>query len=227
MNDIYQAILNTPTYKKIVSYLIPQKITSFQSFDDKKLDVYIDRGQFSLATSDAYYSDGVKYRPFQIVSQYLQSQDKLIAIKEVLILGLGLASAVLMLEQKNNCIQHYDLVEIDANIAQAAKAVLALHAINNYTIHLQSAEQYLAQQIRQYDFVNLDVFSGRIVPPQMLTRAFHALLVQHIKPGGILSFNYIETSQDQTRRVQEYLNEYYSTVYVEELYYNKIFIAIK
>lgn len=91
MHPIYEAIQKTSLFKKILSYLFPIKITSFSSFDDKNLAILLERGQFTLSTSDAYYSDGKRYQPFISVRQYLSAKHNIDAMHEVLILGTGLA----------------------------------------------------------------------------------------------------------------------------------------
>jgi spermidine synthase len=159
------------------------------------------RGQFQLATNDAFYSDGDRYRPAIVMARELKTA--LPNVQSVLVLGAGLGSIVYVL-RKRRIKPRFTLVEKDKTVLQMA---LELFATITPQPEIEpvcaDAQNYMAQNSAKYDLIFLDVFSGRVVPDFVTTPGFLSLCRNSIAEGGHLAFNYIINDEQEWQNVKQ------------------------
>ena len=165
-----------------------------------RLILLLYRGQFQLATDDAFYSDGDRYRPAIAAARELRQF--LPGAKTALVLGAGLGSVVYVLRKKG-CHPTFTLVEKDKVVLQTAmelfSAVSPQPAIEPVCA---DAQAFMAGNTAKYDFLFLDVFNGRVVPPFVTTSEFLAQCRAAIAPGGHLAFNYMINDAREWEKVK-------------------------
>lgn len=151
------------------------------------LELYYYRGRLQLATADALYSDGEHYRPLRI--GFKQIKSFLPEIKNVLVLGTGLGSAVQVMD-KLGYQPDFTMVDHDSTVLK-----WALEALPGYggqiTPVCADAAGYMADNTTQYDLLVVDIFNSRIVPAFVTTQEFQVLCRNSIRPGGKMIMNYI------------------------------------
>src|ERR1044071_5243470 len=109
--------------QKIQGILFPIRIRKSSSALNPVLELYYYQGRYMLATKDAIYSDGEKYRPLVKAFELPLLKSALGRVRNVLVLGTGLASAVHILNAKGFRPQ-FTLVEIDNLVLAWAREFL-------------------------------------------------------------------------------------------------------
>ncbi len=209
-------------HQRLLSYLYPVKIAKAATQQNAVLELYYHRGQYQLATYDALYSDGSRYRPLRLAIRYLHKRK---AIGDsVLVLGTGLGSVVHILYGFGYS-PTYTLVEADATILQWAidtlpKAV-ATEAI---PIH-EDAEQYMATNSQQYSLVVVDIFNSRVVPAFVTSQVFLLSCKAALADGGVLVLNYIVINKDAWQAARHCIETTFSKCEILEDGMNRIVIA--
>lgn len=180
--------MKVPLYKRLISYFYPVWIKGAKETDkNPELELLLYRGRWQLATNDAIYSDGDKYRP--IIIAYKAFDKKLAAIKNVLVLGAALGSAVEVMAKKGFK-PDFTLVDNDALVLEWANELMPTYS---GAIELKNADakNYLDTDEQKYDLLIVDVFTGRIVPDFITTESFMRNCRLHINTGGSFMLNYI------------------------------------
>jgi len=146
--------------KKLLSHLFDFKIERCSSAFSEELEVVLSRGRYRLDTKEVTYSFEDLYKNYDHAFSKLNLPvDK---IKHVLILGLGLGSVPLLMEQKYGFDAQYDAIEIDGAVIRLAKKYLNSDvAAKVDCIEGDAAlfDQFLPTH-KQYDLIIFDVFIG-------------------------------------------------------------------
>ena len=103
--------MKQPLWKRLVSYFFEIHIESTSSEFNPHLYVSLYKGRYQLSTANAIYSFEDLYDNFSEAFEEIDL-DRL-AIQNVLILGFGLGSIPILLEQHFNKEYHYTGIEID------------------------------------------------------------------------------------------------------------------
>ncbi len=176
--------------QNVLSYLVPVRVFATQSPQHARLELYRYRGRWQLATADAFYSDGAVYSPMRLAFKALKK--KVLFWKEVLVLGAGIGSAVLVLDKKYKARPQITLVDLDEAILTLAGEILAAegHA-DHVELICENAETYVTLEERLFDVVIVDIFRGREVPDFALQPLFLQRCLARLRPGGPLVMNFI------------------------------------
>jgi spermidine synthase len=215
--------LQTPElHKRLLSYLYPIRIKSGGSADNAVLELYYYRGQWQLATIDALYSDGYRYRPLLVAYRHLK--DRLPLLKQVLVLGTGLGSAVQIMN-KMGYQPHFTLVDIDKVVLQWALEILGQRSPQQLTPVCIDARQFVETAACIYDLLIIDIFSGRVVPAFVTSTDFLQKCRRSVAPGGHLVFNYIVNDEKKWEALQVIINDVFPQHKIKILGINRIIIA--
>ena len=87
-----------PRWKKMLSYLIDLRIEQSSSDHHRHLDIWLSKGRFQLCTENAVYSYEDLYDNFGKLFTKKLAMERLPG-NQVLILGLGLGSIAIILDQ--------------------------------------------------------------------------------------------------------------------------------
>jgi len=154
------------------------------------------QNQYQLATDDALYSDGTRYRP--LVLAFNEMKTSLTEVKSVLVLGTGLGSAVQILEGKKVSAE-YTLVDIDKTVLNLARNYLPKRS--GLSFICADAVEFMKENTRKYDLVIVDVFLSRIVPGSVVARDFLSKCKAALNDGGYIVINYIISADNEWQRV--------------------------
>lgn len=210
--------------QRIQSIFFPVKIRAGSSAFNDSLKLLLFRGRYMLATSDAIYSDGTKYRPLLAAFARPELKPKLFGLRNVLVLGTGLASAVHILEQRG-ARPDYTLVEIDKTVLDWALEFLPGGSRERVRAVRSDAFDFIGSETARYDLIIVDIFFGRSVPDGVAERVFLERCRERLMRGGVLVLNYMLAPENHPQKVKAALEATFGSV--EELSFglNRVYLA--
>ncbi|HEX9143154.1 MAG TPA: fused MFS/spermidine synthase [Candidatus Binatia bacterium] len=110
--------------------------------------------------------------------------------KNILIVGLGGGSIPKRLQKTFPSLQ-IDVVEIDPEVVQIAKALFNVSESKNLRLHTQDGRLFLTRSQNQYDIILLDAYYADAMPFHLATKEFFALAQRKLTPNGIIVANLI------------------------------------
>jgi len=185
-----RAITKISRWQKLLSYLVPINIAHYQSNENPYLELLLYRNQFQLATEDALYSDGTRYLPFKKAFKKLPKSFWK-ECNRVLILGVGLGSAVQILRQHYAPTAFCTLVDYDREILLLATRLLAEEQPGNLEFVAADAFQYVTTQQSLHEVICIDIFKNRVAPSECVEWPFLSATQKLLHPNGYWIMNYI------------------------------------
>lgn len=210
--------------KRLQSLFYPVRVRNGSSEHNAFLELLLFRGRYMLATSDAIYSDGDKYRPLLAAFASAPLKERLPGLDQVLVLGTGLASAVHILESKGGR-PHFTLVEIDRLVLDWAVEFLPPGAKERVQAVRSDAFDFVATDAGRYDLIIVDIFFGRVVPAEVIGSAFLDQCRARLVPGGILVLNYMLAQDNDPQKAKAALEAAFGTVRELSFGLNKVYLA--
>lgn len=204
------------------SYFYPLIVRRESSDLNPVLDLLYYRGHWQLATADALYSDGIHYRP--LVTAFKAIKPFLPQIKNVLVLGTGLASAVQILNAQGFH-PAFTLVELDSKVLELAMEFMPARAAPDIRPVCVDAEQFVRNHQVKYDLLIVDVFNGRDVPEFVLGPEFIRNCAACLAPKGILLLNYMVNSVKDEGKAKAALGAAFKNIRELSLGINRVYIA--
>jgi len=209
-------------FQKIASYILPVKIWKGRSTDNPMLGLFLYMGQWQLATDDAIYSDGSRYRP--LVMAFRKIKNELPAIKNILVLGSGLGSAV-SIAHKMGYHPFFTLVEKDSKVITLAQQLLNDEDRKNVAMINDDAQNFMQKHSERYDLIIIDIFSGRKVPAFVSTKNFIEKCRSCLNRNGIFIINYMLNDKEDNDNFYQ-LKEYFpGETDVIDIGINRVLIA--
>ncbi|MFK7934965.1 MAG: spermidine synthase [Saprospiraceae bacterium] len=199
--------MNKKKKKKWLSYLTEIHIESAPSEINPHLYVSLRRGRYQLCTANAIYSYEDLYDNF--VKAFERIQLDKIEGDRVLILGFGLGSIPLILENKFNRNFHYTAVELDESV---------LYLANKYTVPKLDAAidfvqadalAFVEQCQEKFDVICMDVFLDDVIPTQFHQNAFLRRLQQLLTRNGLLLYNCLALTDADLNATEEFYYEHF------------------
>jgi predicted membrane-bound spermidine synthase len=175
-------------WKKAISFLTPVRLWKGSSPVNPVLELLLSSGRYQLATVDALYSDGNRYRP--LVAGLGEMRRQLSGVKSVLVLGAGLGSAVDVL-RTFGARPEITLVELDEVVARWGRELLRSEDRDSVRFVVEDAQVFVQEGSDEYDLVIVDVFSGREPLPFVTQPDFLRACKQRMAPGGMFLLNYM------------------------------------
>lgn len=213
---------NIPVHKKILSYLFPVLIRRAASDINPLIEIYYYRGQWQLATADALYSDGDRYRP--LVAAYNEMKQVLPEVKDVLVLGAGLGSAVSIM-RRMGFHPSFTLVDYDKTVLQWALEFSESAKGQNIIPVCADASEFVNSSKETCDMLIVDIFLGRVVPDFVSRVDFLGACKKRLKPGGYIVLNYIINEEEGWNHMKNNFEKIFHKPRVIKLDVNRIFIA--
>ena len=211
-------------WQKLQSFLYPISLRKGSSALNPVLELFYFRGRYILATGDAVYSDGQKYRPLVKAFETPALKAALPKAQSVLVLGTGLASAVHIMAAKG-VFPITTLVEIDKLVLDWAIEFLPPAFAGKVRAVHADAFEFVATDVSRYDLIIVDIFFGRKVPDKVLDSDFLKQCKMRLSPGGFLVLNYMEEDSEQKGRAEQRLKELFKEVHKISFGINKVYIA--
>lgn len=194
-------------WQKLLSYLFELHIETTSSDYHEALHVSYSRGRYQLSTENAIYSFGDLYANYFRAFEQINLDNR--KVEKVLILGFGLGSIPMMLEQHFNKKYHYTAVEIDEEILYLAHKYVTHELTSPIETICTDAAFFVQQCDAVFDIVCVDLFLDDIIPDNFQKQTFLKNVKNLIAPNGILLYNRLAlTDADKTKSEAFLKNEF-------------------
>jgi spermidine synthase len=150
----------------------------------------------------------------------------------ILVLGIAGGSVIKTLVNEIDFKGKITGVEIDPEIISLANKYFKLNEINNLTIIIEDANQFVQKTNQTFDLIIIDIFQDNSMPEFLFETVFIENTKSLLIPGGYLLFNtMIHTKSDQERNKlyhNHFNTEEFSTYSLPKVeVYNELFIIQK
>jgi len=203
--------MKQPLWKCLLSYFKDVHIESATSIFNDELNVLLVKGEYQLVTPEAIYSYGKRYDNFFKAFKQIDLNNE--NIDSVLLLGLGLGSIPLMLENHFKKNYRYTAVEIDDDIINLASKYVLNHLDSEITTICTDAIKFVQIDQNQYDLVAMDVFISDYIPSEFETEEFLQNLKNRIAPDGLLMFNRLYFFEKDKVKTEKYFDNTFKKVF--------------
>ncbi|UYW02204.1 fused MFS/spermidine synthase [Flavobacterium agricola] len=185
-NDLYRIFL------KVLSYLYPIRIKTFQSEFSGKLELTYYDGALVLDTQKTNYSYGNLQRLLAAGLKQIPERE-INRFTEILILGVAGGSVIETLYKNHFYTGNIDAVDIDPVVLQIAEDYFNINQFTKCKLWVADAAQFVAQSTKLYDLVLVDLFLDEVIPDFVFTEPFLNQLKKLIATQGYVLFNTIKT----------------------------------
>lgn len=207
-------MIKIPVWKRWLSYLAEQSLEVTSSDYNEYLSVSLRHNELMLSADEAIYSFGKRYRNFRSAFERVDL-DQLPERASVLLLGLGLGSVPLMLEQHFGRPYYYVAVEIDPVIVELAHDYQLPELRSPLEIVNADALRFLEVNTDRFDLVCMDVFQDAIVPEAFEAPIVLELLRDSVKPGGLLIYNRLASTREHQILSRRFFEDQFCPVFPE------------
>ncbi len=176
----------------------------------------LNRDRYQLCTANAIYSYEDLYDNFTEAFRKIPLNRH--TIKNVLILGFGLGSVPMILEQKHQFNFHYTGIEIDEEVIYLASKYALPSLQSPIELICADAAAYVAQCQTTYDLVIMDVFLDDVVPDTFEQQSFLENLKKCITPNGILMYNRLAYNRQDLEQTRAFYEKQFKPVFTEGSY---------
>jgi spermidine synthase len=209
-------LAEVPRWKKWLSYLFELHVESAPSMHNPHLYVSLRRGRYQLSTAHAIYSYEDLYTNF--LYAFRQIRFERLPGENVLLLGLGLGSVPLMLEQVFRQPFRYTAVELDPNVIYLANKYTLSGLASPVTTLAADAHAFMMQQKERYSLICMDIFLDDVIPAAFQQTSFLRALREALLPGGVLMYNCLYRNEEDKVATERFYREYFLRVFPEGAY---------
>lgn len=188
--------MQQPFWKKILSYVYEFHMESVASDINDSLHVSYSRGRYQLSTQNAIYSFGDLY------SNYYRAFEKIDLekhqINNVLILGFGLGSIPLILENNFEKNYKYVGVEIDEIVIYLADKYVTKELKSSIDMIRTNALTFVELCQEKFDLICVDLFLDDVIPDDFQQQEFLQSVKNILSKNGIVLYNRLaQTKKDK------------------------------
>jgi len=205
--------MQQPWWKVWLSYLMELHVESAASSYNPHLYVSLKNGRYQLSTAHAVYSYEDLYSNFRRAFK-ATDLDKLPG-GEVLVMGLGLGSIPLMLEQTFHKDYRYTAVEVDEAVLHLAQKYVLDDLESSLEVIQADAYVFVEQCSTTFDLICMDIFLDDTVPTKFEEPAFLENLRDLLNPDGLLLYNRLAASKKDKRRSRLFYERQFLPVFPE------------
>ena len=208
--------------KKIISYLVPYRITQQKGKNTDSLEVSLESGQLVLNTKKVNYSFGSLHHIFKNTFHHIKlSQRK---ISKALILGFGVGDVALQIKKNcGNC--EIVGVEIDEAVIELGKKYFNTEKIKKLSLHCADAYDFMLNHNDCYDLIVVDLFIDDITPLKFSEKKFVAAIQKNLAENGLVCFNRFvntEKNMSDTNALIHSITEVFKQYTIKEMKLNGV-----
>ncbi|MEZ4918069.1 MAG: methyltransferase domain-containing protein [Saprospiraceae bacterium] len=208
--------MHIPIWKRWLSHISPISLEEASTDLNPQLEVRLDKGRLQLLSGNAIYSWDDLYRNFTIAFEKIELPEG--KDVQVLLLGLGLGSVPLILEQVYGKIYHYTAVEYDEAVSELALRYTLSRLNSPVELVVADASIYMDLCEEKFDLLIVDIFEDHITPAQFETAEFLDQCLECMKPGGQLLYNRLYQSAKDKEGTNTFYEEIFSEVFPQHRY---------
>ncbi len=203
--------MKQPSWKRFLSYFYGFKLECTSSEVNPKLDVYLKQGRYQLCTPHAVYSYGDLYDNFTRSFDAIDLD--LLDIKRVLILGFGLGSVPVILEEVFEKRYDYTAVELDCKVIDLAKKYVLPEIKSSVDLICQDAYQFVMNCKEKFDMIAMDIFIDDTVPSEFEKDEFLQKLKGMLSAEGVLLYNRLSFNKKDRSDTKDFYDQKFSPAF--------------
>ena len=203
--------MTAPFHTRLLSYFWEQQIESVASEINEELSVSLIKGRYQLYTTNAIYSFEDLY--YNFVGAFQQMDLEKLPGSKVLILGFGLGSIPIILENKFDTFFEYTAVEIDEAVLYLANKYAVPKINSPIQFICADALQFVNTTEELYDMVLVDIFLDDVIPEKFGQKTFLESLSEIINPNGVILYNKLALTDEDKRESKKYFKEIFHPVF--------------
>src|SRR3989344_2854858 len=214
--------------QRLFSYLVPQRVATYNSVHNGKIDVIQSFGNYYLSAGGLMQSGTFLERVWTVGLKKLRFTSR--PVVRTLLLGLAGGSMVRVLNRLYPGV-HITAVDIDPVMVQAGKDYLGLNESEYFQIQIADAAQFVNQALNtssRYDFIFVDLYRGHEIAAFVSSESFLNSLRELLTPRGILVFNrlYFQTYKNEADSFFDRISRLFKNVRKAKSYSN-LLVAIQ
>lgn len=199
--------------KKLISYLYPITIYKKKSKISSLLEITWVNGELVLDSENTNYSfgslqrilrKGLKEIGFETISK----------METILVLGVGVGSVLRTLTEEIQSKARITGVEIDAEVIEIATTYFKLDEIENVTIIIDDAFEFVLKTIEKYDLIIIDIFQDTTMPNFLFEPFFSNRIGNLLQQNRYLLFNTMLLNSAAILRNKNYCNQFNPSEYM-------------
>jgi len=194
------------SFKQILSFVKQIHIESQKGEYNDSLEVLLWNGKYMLNSPNATYSYEDRYTSYRTALNLINP--KLINVKSVLVLGLGLGSIPQMLQKihKINC--NINCVEYDKTIIELAEKYYPTDCnFSKLKIHHSDALEWMKLNTNKFDLITVDLFIDKQVPEKFYTEDFMLSIKTSLTDNGVLLFSRLKENYKSEKLLNDNLKK--------------------
>ncbi|MFK7949585.1 MAG: class I SAM-dependent methyltransferase [Saprospiraceae bacterium] len=203
--------MRQPFWKKILSYIYEFHMESIASDINGSLHVSYSQGRYQLSTQNAIYSFGDLYSNYYRAFESIDL-DKY-KINNVLILGFGLGSIPLMLENNFKKNYKYVGVEIDEYVIYLADKYVTNELKSPIDIISTNALTFVEICQERFDLICVDIFLDDVIPDDFQQQSFLESVKLLLTKNGIVLYNRLAQTKKDKKSSTIFFREQFLTVF--------------
>lgn len=208
-------------FKILLSYFIPVKIYEVKSEINNNLEVTLNNGKLVLDSKNTNFSYGSLQRVLRIGLKKIGFEN-IRKFEKILILGVAVGSVIKTLLEEIKFKGKITGVEIDPETINLANKYFGLDKIDNLTIIIADAKNFIKQTNENYNLIIIDIFEDDKMPDFLFETQFITQLLNCLSIEGQILFNTIKKSKQDNLR-----NENFEILLNRKLLKNKILSNIE
>lgn len=197
-----------PLWKRIASYFTDIYIESSSSDLNEELHVILSRGRLQLCSANVIYSYEDLYKNFSLL--FPKIDYSFLENKKVLILGFGLGSIPILLEQNTETPLNFIGIEKDEEVIYLANKYILSKIKSPVQLICADANVFVQTTFDKFDLILIDVFIDNVIPSELLSLEFLSKVKQLLNTDkGLVVMNTLASDL----KTKETSQKFYSDVF--------------
>lgn len=205
-----------PFWKRWLSHLVELHIESASSEFNPHMYVSLNRGRYQLSTANAVYSFEDLYTNYS--RAFHQIQFDRFDIQRILILGFGLGSIPIILEQQFPKSYIFTGIEIDEVVIELVSKYTLPNIQSPLELICVDAMTFVEQDQNEYDLICVDIFFDDTIPEQFEQPAFLLALNELLGEKGLLMLNRLAATSKDQQKSEHFFEETFKKVFPKGTY---------
>jgi len=198
--------------KHWLSYLWDVQIDYRHSEINDDLIVMLCKGRYQLCSANAIYSYEDKYANFSNLFRDHLRLDNWNG-SDVLLLGLGLGSIPVTLDQLYPKRWSFTAVEIDPAVCELASIYGYPKIVSPIQTIVGDAVNFMTAHEEDYDMICVDLFIDDVMPEHSKSADFLEEVKRSLRPGGILITNNLAFTKEHQKQSQDFFDNVFREVF--------------
>ena len=200
-----------PSWKKWLSYLTEVHIESAQSETNPHLYVCMSKGKLQLCSENTIYSYDENYHNF--AGSFAKMDLTKIVDQDILVLGFGLGSIPLILQNTYGIKANYTGIELDENVLHLFETYNAGKINASLQLICADAKIFATTCQEKYRLICSDIFLDNITPAAFWEEDYLHQLSEMLDSEGALLFNTLALTDQNKEEANAFFEEKFIKVF--------------